>query len=252
MSDRFKYLKENEDKLIKTKRSTPDFADVCNVGILKIDSAVKVDKVADNGIIRKTVVANTANWLDSQNDLILPGAPAKSIRERKSMIPHLHDHVHQLDAKIGEVIDIYEMLINLNDLGIDKSGTTTVLIFVTDVYKSYNEQIYNQYKENKINQHSIGLQYIDMQLAINDPNDAKYYDVWNKYFDQIINKEKAINEGYFWAVKEYKLLENSSVLFGANELTPTLMQAAINAPEKQTVSTSAKVGIDYNYLLSKF
>lgn len=232
--ERFNYLRQNKDLLIKTKKSTPDHADVCNFGIINIGTSRKsVEKEQDNGIIRRKVVANTSNWIDSQMDMILPGAVTKSLKERKSLIPHLHDHIHRLDAKVGEVFDIYEMIIQLTDLGLAKMGSTTVLVFETDIYKSYNDQIYNQYKHNKINQHSIGLQYIDIALAINDPNDNDHYDIWVKYIDMAINKELAIERGYFWIVREYKLLENSSVLFGANELTPTLMQAALDAPEKQ-------------------
>jgi DNA-directed RNA polymerase subunit RPC12/RpoP len=41
--------------------------------------------------------------------------------------------------------------------------------------------------------------------------------------------------GFFWVVSEIKLLENSCVLFGANELTPTLeVQDSSNQPAKST------------------
>jgi len=88
--------------------------------------------------------------------------------------------------------------------------------------RSYNEKIYNQYKLEKINQHSIGLQYVKISLCINDEDSEKEYDFWNKYYPQVINKEVVDQRGYFWVVTEIKLLENSCVLFGSNELTPTL------------------------------
>ena len=73
-----------------------------------------------------------------------------------------------------------------------------------------------------MNQHSIGLQYVKIELAINDKDEKEEFKAWEKYFPLAINKSKAESQGYFWAVKEYKLLENSAVLFGSNELTPTL------------------------------
>lgn len=100
--------------------------------------------------------------------------------------------------------------------------SATALIFETKILKSYNEKIFQMYQSNGINQHSIGLQYINLALAINDPEDFDHFKTWNEYFPQIINKQKATDYGFFFAVKEYKLIENSSVLFGANELTPTL------------------------------
>lgn len=97
-----------------------------------------------------------------------------------------------------------------------------VLTFTTDVKKSYNEKAYDLYLNDGINQHSIGLQYINISLAINDPEDSEHYSNWTEHFDSLMNKAKAIDDGFFFPVKEYRLIENSGVLFGANELTPVL------------------------------
>jgi len=88
--------------------------------------------------------------------------------------------------------------------------------------KDYNEKVFNQYKMGRVNQHSIGLQYLQLELAINDEESEKEFDFWNKYYDQIINKEEADKKGFFWVVQEIRLIENSAVLFGSNEATPTL------------------------------
>jgi hypothetical protein len=47
-------------------------------------------------------------------DLLMPGAPQKSIKERGHLIPHLSNHTYSTEAKIGEVKGIYEMNIDLN------------------------------------------------------------------------------------------------------------------------------------------
>ncbi len=81
-----------------------------------------------------------------------------------------------------------------------------------------------------------GLQYVKIDLAINDPDAITEFETWNKYIDTIINKDMVREQGFFWAVKEIKLLENSAVLFGANELTPTLEVGTknIDEPEQST------------------
>src|SRR5690606_38105403 len=73
-----------------------------------------------------------------------------------------------------------------------------------------------------VNQHSIGLQYLQMELAINDSEDKPHYKTWERYYSGIINKEEVDKRGYFWAIKEAKIYENSAVLFGSNEMTPTI------------------------------
>jgi hypothetical protein len=241
----FAFLKANKQSLIAEKKSmlkhTEAFISTPSVGRMKVTkdgSIVKVTTAEDGDSneagadadtmipdaesVHVTVVANAANWCDSQMDVLIPDCWKASIKARKGMIPHLHDHIHQIEAKIGEVDKIYSKDMKLADLGLKQEGSTQVLIFETDVMKSYNEKVYNQYKLGKINQHSIGLQYVKISLCINDEESEKEFDFWNKYIDQVINRDVVEARGYFWVVSEIKLLENSCVLFGANELTPTL------------------------------
>jgi len=225
----FKYLIDNKKALVDKKKSLPIYADcvsfkTSNVGPSKDGNATKGNAAVteDVDILRVKVVANTANWIDSHMDMLLPDSAAKSISERKGIIPHLHDHQHRIDAKVGEVKDILLSDLSFAELGIKGSGTTQAIVFITDIMKSYNEKVFNQYKMGNINQHSIGLQYMKLDLAINDEESEKEFDFWNKHLDQVINKEVAEKRGFFWVVQEIKLIENSAVLFGSNEITPTL------------------------------
>lgn len=229
--DLARFVSQNKDALIAQKKSIPvKYADAVSFGVnlynIKDGIATKSEGSAsvsnDTGTVRVKVVANTANWCDSHMDVLLPGCWDKSIKERKGFIPHLHDHVHTLEAEVGDVVDIYSQTISLTELGLSKSGTTEVLVFETDIRKDYNEKVYYKYLKGKVKQHSIGLQYIKLGLAINDDEDTAHYELWNKYIDQVINREMVEQHGYFWVVPEIKLLENSAVLFGSNELTPTL------------------------------
>lgn len=237
--DLYWYLINNKSKLIDQKKSLPIEADAVSFGSAMVHSkfdSFKSNTPVDENVdtLRVKVVANTSNFIDSHFDMILPNAPLKSIQERKEFIPHLNSHIHTLDAKLGEVVDIYLADLSLSELGLNKMGTAQAVIFITDIIKSYNEKVFNQYKRGKVNQHSIGLQYISLDLAINDPDSEKEMGYWNKYYSQVINKEKADEYGFFWVVPEYKLLENSAVLFGSNVLTPTLDNNMKFEPEAST------------------
>lgn len=241
------YLVQNKKDLIRQKCSMP----------IKSDSIVAMPSVMTpqdlntfgvkgvnfknngdipEGVVRVKVVANAANFVDSYLDLLLPDAPAKSIKERKGLIPHLHDHIHTTEAEVGDVLDIYLADISLTELGWNAPGTTQGVIFLTDIIEEYNPKVFKRYKTGRAKQHSIGLQYVKLELAVNDPDYEKEYDFFMKYYDQIINKDIVDHYGYYWVVAEYKLIENSVVLFGANQLTPTLevTESSKGEPEQST------------------
>ena len=184
-------------------------------------------------MLKRTIVGNTYNWLDSHGDVHVGSTFSKSISERKNKIWHLHDHEYKLTSKVGTPTKIYEQQIRWKDLGVDKAGTTTSLFMESNIKKSYNELIFDSYKAGDIDQHSVGMYYVKMDLAINDEDYPEEKAVFDQYIDQIGNKEKALEMGYFWAVKEAKLIEISAVLEGSNELTPTIDAKHIE-PEKST------------------
>jgi len=224
--DLISYLKANKNEIIANKKTFPIISEPVTSPLTYIDnSPIVKDNTAvtrDIDVLRVKVVANTANWIDNHMDMLTETSWDKTISERKNTIPHLHDHIHKVDAKIGEVVDILSSTFSYAELGINGQGATKSLVFITDVMKSYNEKVFNQYKAGKINQHSIGLQYMKIDLAINDEDEKEEFEVWEKNYQKVINKEKADKMGFFWVVKEIKLLENSAVLFGSNEITPTL------------------------------
>lgn len=230
--DLFSYMVANKGQLIAQKKSMPIVADGLKsmpsiIGLEnRTTEAVKayVGKQYDlpEGTIRVKVVANAANFIDSHKDVLLDDSPAKSIRERKGLIPHLHDHVHTTLAEVGDVVDVLLLDVPLIELGYNMAGATQCVVFITDIRKDYNPKIYDRYKSGRATQHSIGLQYVRLLLCINDEEWPEHQELYNKYIDKIINRGVAEDDGYFWAVPEYKLIENSVVLFGSNMYTPTL------------------------------
>src|SRR5690554_6703690 len=100
---------------------------------------------------------------------------------------------------------------------------TEALIAVSEVKRSLNEKIFDQYLQDEIDQHSVLMRYINISLAVNDKdNYPKEFEVWQEVLPKLGNRKTAEDKGYFFAVSEAALHEISAVLAGSNELTPTL------------------------------
>jgi hypothetical protein len=186
------------------------------------------DVAVGAGEIGVTCIANAANWIDTQMDMLLPDCWKKTIKESgpagKNRIHHLKDHCQKTDGVIGKITDLYSEEYNISDLGIQGVGVTQCLVMESTVKEALDNKCYGMYSDKMINQHSIGLQYVKIDLAISDSNYPEEFALWNKYFMSVINKDVATKAGYFWVVSEIKLMEVSAVLWGANELTPTLFR----------------------------
>ena len=254
----FKYLVENKKSIISTKKAGIKYADtVFNAPMVHTKTSSSkalqmVKEVEDDGELLVTVVANTSFWCDSQDDVLTDTCWDKSVSEKGTSIPHIADHCHKSTSHVGDVKSIYSKKVSLKDLGLNQNGSGTCLIFETLIKEDYNEDVYKFYKNGKINQHSIGLQYVTIGLCINDKSHVAEFDLWNKYYSKVINKEKVDECGYFWIVPEIKLLENSCVLFGSNELTPTLDVSIESEPVVATLSQSVDVKQIINNYKFKF
>lgn len=189
--------------------------------------------IDDNGEVDVVVIANAANFIDCQMDLLLPDCWKKTIKESgptgKNRIYHLKDHKQNTDGVIGKVSKLYSEDHSLVELGLDMVGSTQCLVMESTVKEALCDKCFDMYSDKMINQHSIGIQYVKMDIAINDPNYPTEFAIWNKYFMQCINKDVATSVGYFWVIYEIKLMEVSAVLWGANELTPTIHQEELES-----------------------
>lgn len=246
----FDYLVKNKKSIIDTKKAETKKAPVIDINYTNhIEKSINYKAIDDleNGIIKRAIVANTYNWLDSHGDVHIDGVFTKSINERKQSVMHLHDHLYQLTAKVGEFDDIIEQKINWTDLSVAKAGYTTSLIGISNIMKEYNALIYNQYLQGKITQHSVSMQYVKIALAVNDPEYKEEFATWSTYAPRIGNIEKALEIGYFWAVTEAKLIEISAVIAGSNELTPTIEPQKY---EPLDTHINEPIGIDYKFLKS--
>lgn len=134
---------------------------------------------------------------DYDNDIIAKGAFDRKIRERgpngKKMIWSLVDHYSSTKHAFGKPKELYV------------EGNR--LIAVTDIVMTdAGEDILKLYDAGCINQHSIG-------------------------FSTVVDEyDKANNVR---TIKEVILYEGSAVLWGANDLTPTLDVKALTKPQQQ-------------------
>jgi len=231
--DLFKYLTENKAEIVALKKSAVKFSDVVSFsavefnevseGEVTIKGKYPYENDENKGVLKRTIVANTYNWLDSHDDVHLNGVFSESIKQKGTKIFHLNNHVRDFSAKIGRPLNVYEKAISWRELGQGKTGMTEALFLESEIKRAYSETMFDAYLNDEVDQHSVGMQYTKISLAVNDEKEyPKEFEEWNKHIGKIGNRSKAEEQGFFWAVYEAKLVEVSAVLLGSNELTPTL------------------------------
>lgn len=141
--------------------------------------------------------------VDSDGDMIVRGAYAKTISENKSRIAHLLQH--QIDKPIGKIMELEE-----DDMG---------LRFTSVISKStLGNDTLIQYQEGILKEHSVG-------------------------FMTMKGQPKGERENSYYEIQEVKLWEGSTVTWGANPMTPvtdikTLAEAKEQAGERITKLTN--------------
>ena len=222
-AERIAYLKKNKALLIKSKKSNLKHSDGYYMTSEMYDTVKKKVNTENRNEINAKVVINTTNIMDSHDDVHMPGIWNKSLQENKNIM-HLQEHQMQFDKIISDGSDLsaFAMKFNWKDIGQPYNGTTEALVFDSTIKRSRNEFMFTQYSEDRVKNHSVGMQYVKLLLALDDENEPEEYAVWNRFIDDIANKQDAIDQGYFWAVTEAKIIEGSAVPVGSNQATPTL------------------------------
>jgi HK97 family phage prohead protease len=145
------------------------------------------DNILDVDTTQRRVKAVWArcNNVDLDNDVIIPEAFTKTIKERgpmgKNLIWSLVDHEAEMEMAIGKPEELYlegDMLIAVTPVVMTETG----------------ENIMKMYDAGLINQHSIGFATINSD----------------------------VDKAGVRTIRELKLYEGSAVLWGANPETPTL------------------------------
>lgn len=231
-ADLFKFLVENKDTLIAEKTMQVKNSDgiAFSQVIFEADGKTMANKangpVADlesKSSLFVQPVINTSNWLDTFLDVHIPGLWDKSLKENKR-IKHLQEHQMAFDKIIsdGANLKAYTKDLTWKELGFNIQGKTEALIFDSNIVKTRNPFMFDQYGKGYVDNHSVGMRYIKLVMCVNDENYGAEFEAWDKYYSEIVNPDMADKYGYFWAVTEAKCLEGSAVPIGANVMTPTL------------------------------
>ena len=240
----FKALIDNKKELVSIKKSATKNADAVSFGYL--DTSIKIDtnkedvqsQMQNPESLNVKVVINTTNFLDSHGDVHINGIWNKSVKDNVSFL-HLQEHEREFDKVITDSAKGYVQSMQWKKLGLPYEGKTEALIFESTIDKKRNEFMLNQYANGWVKNHSVGMRYVSLELAINTQAeyDKEYKDLWDEYYPIIANKETADERGYFWVVKEAKIIEGSAVVMGSNSATPTLENKEEIEPSKDTLDT---------------
>jgi len=241
MKDLIERYRANKQEVIDEKKSVLKFADASfgyMLGKSENPMAIKSDTF-ENSEVEKLIVGNTYLWYDSHGDVHDKGCFATSIKE-DLMPAHLHDHEFKILSQVGVVKEVMERKISWRKLGVDKDGFTEALLIKSDVKEEYNAKFYDMYKNGLIQQHSVGMRYVDLQLAVNSEEKWAKEEkaIWDEMYDKVGNKESI--KSHFWVVKEAKLFEVSAVLRGSNTLTPTIKSSEVAGSNEMNIEQLRK------------
>ena len=257
---KFAWLRANKTFLISAKKSAVKYADaVFTQGIEVSESGVIVKAEARPELLQLDsfpikAVINTTNIFDSHQDVHILGLWKKTLTEKKPLYL-LQEHQMKFDHIISDRVKAFTKQLTFTELGYNFSGVTEALIFDAQIEKDRNEYMAGQYAKGYVNNHSVGMQYVKIEMAINSESkyDQEERAVWDKYIDQIANKSEAEINGYFWAVTEAKLIEGSAVPIGSNFVTPTIQigkQTALENSRESTEGEPHTSKIDYSKLIN--
>lgn len=280
-ADMLSYMRKNCEKIIAQKKSLPIKSDNLEFGYSIVKHTRQLGTKAAtpeelampvDGELPVEIIGNMSGWCDSYMDVMVKDNWNKSINDLgasgQKLVYHLKNHDYSTDAVVGKDPSLYTKDIDLSIFNFKSDiKKAQALLMSSTVVKAYDEKCYMLYKDGQVKQHSIGLRYIKLYLCIDsdEAEDTMYKENWDKYYSQVINKEKVDSKGYFWAVTEAQILEVSVVLFGANELTTV---QSIGKNETHTESEPPKdtqeqpldvketiaepVGVDWDKLANKF
>ncbi len=243
----FTWLRENKEDLIYQKKSAIKYADSfiapvqLMVAIDSVEKTAKLDAIEGQVLIR--AIINTTMVRDSHKDVHIDGLWKKSLRENK-MIKHLQEHEMSFKNIIADKGDLraFTKKYDWKQLGYDAEGKTEALVFDSTVKESRNPVMFKEYKAENVDNHSVGMQYVNLKLALNskDEDDKAEKETYDKYIDDIVNKAEVKKEGFYFAVLEAKAIEGSAVPIGSNTITPTLTTSkALDEPTEDELKINA-------------
>jgi hypothetical protein len=241
---KIQWLVANKSLLIAQKKATVKLADSFVYSPFFVLNGKNEDVVkAEDGIVpadatklKVRMIINTTKLFDSHADVHFDQLWNKSLSETKQHY-HVKEHNFGFDGIISDEVKAFAKQMTWHELGLNFEGKTQALVYdsIIDKSETVRPEMFTAYQKGKVKQHSVGMRYVKVDLAVNDNRYSKEFDVWEKWFEEIVNKQDVLDNGYFWAVTEAKNIEGSAVVKGSNWATPTLsIQQTKDEPLKDT------------------
>ena len=254
-SDLFKALVENESFIIDAKKS--QVYKSFEKGLQVVSDQKTIEKAftdSEKGIKFDSdyyyFVVNSANYLDSHNDMHVDGNWNKSVKDQNGKVYLVWHHDFSKTENIiafPEDIEMMTSKVAWSLLGKSYEGETYSLIYKVKNDKIVNENVSKWLKEGRKLQLSVRMQYIKLETAFNsdDEDYSKQTENYNKYYPLIANKDEFKEIEYFFIVKEAKNVMESSLLpFGSNSATAEISQTENKAEADNITSEQEEPSID--------
>lgn len=170
-------------------------------------------------------VINTTKYMDSHSDVHLDGIWDRSAKEQNGKLFYVTDHEIKTSTIIawpGEV-NVMVKSVPWSWVGKDYAGNTQALIYEINKSSIVNPTAKEIIENKRPVQNSVRMQYVSIKLCMNSnaKEDIDYKANYDKWINEISNKEVAEAQGYFFAVEEAKIIkEGSMVPLGSNDATP--------------------------------
>lgn len=228
----FRALKDNLQTISDAKKAVVREADTVKIGMIGAGSAVK-GLTLESGFVYPVI--NTTKFMDSHNDVHLDGIWDRSIKDVQGKIYYVANHKLEVGQVIAYPQDVKVMVqtVAWKDLGYGFDGTTQALIFKIKRDKIRMKDARDIIEEKIDIEHSVRMQYLKFSLAVNssEPDFKAEKSNFDKHISKIVNRKRAEELGYFFAIEEAKIVkEGSMVLNGSNEATPMLLPKQTDPP----------------------
>lgn len=255
--DLFRELKKNETRLIDLKKSnvykSHEKGQFSFLNLTKgLDSVKGLEGAKENYIYP---IISTTNYMDSHKDVHFNGSMNKTAKEQNGKVVYALDHELKFDSILAwqKDVNMFVTLIDWSLVGKSYFGQTEALVFEINKDKITRKDVLKSI-ENKVSEfeNSIRMVYYKVVLGLN--SSAKENAMNKAYYDarinEIVNKEVAEDEGYFWGVEELGIYKEGSLVVagGSNDATSIYNKnieaenvTSNNEPSKDTQDKSESI-----------
>jgi hypothetical protein len=220
--DQTNFIKKKLSELIVIKRAEykTKSEPVIKAGLVAGSFTPDIEVITSD-IVEVKAIINTTNVIDSHMDLHLQDIWNKTVKDNP-FNPVLKQHENKFESVIANKAKNFNQKMNFKDIGVNIDFDMVANCNVFQVDKNKQPLMYDKYVSGEVEQHSVGMMYVDLDIAYYDESSQKEMDFFNDMLKQCINPEVAEESGYVWIIREAKKREGSAVVFASNSLTPTL------------------------------